>query len=312
MKKYGYGVDIGGTACKIGLFYHTGVMLDKWEIRTNRENHGASVLDDVKKSIEGDMRKKDIAKEDVQGIGVGVPGAMKRDGTVVQCANLGWPRFNVADTLSEKTGLPVKAANDANVAALGEMWQGGGKGYKSVVMVTLGTGVGSGIIVDGEIIHGAHGAGGEIGHMRINRQETDVCGCGKRGCLEQYASATGIVRMARKALAQRGADSVLRTIEDMTAKDVFDAAKSGDKLAMEQVRQLAAMLGNALSHVAVAVDPEVFVIGGGVSRAGQMLLDLIQKEYREQVFATCQSTEFVLAALGNDAGMYGCAKLIFE
>ncbi len=312
MKKYGYGVDIGGTTCKIGLFDHTGVILDKWEIRTNRENHGASVLDDIKASIEADLQKKGISMEEVQGVGVDVPGAMTKDGTVVQCANLGWPRFNVAEAFSKKIGLPVKAANDANVAALGEMWQGGGKGYKNVVMVTLGTGVGGGIIIDGQILSGTHGAGGEIGHMRVNRQETESCGCGKCGCLEQYASATGIVRMAKKALGESDRPSALRKIGDVTAKDIFDAAKAGDELAMEQVKQLAVMLGNALSHIAVVVDPEIFVIGGGVSKAGQMLIDMIQEEFEKQVFSTCESTKFALASLGNDAGMYGCAKMIFE
>ena len=184
MKKYGFGVDIGGTTCKIGLFETTGKLLDKWEIKTNTENGGASILDDVTAAISDKMAAEKIDADSVQGIGVGVPGPVTGDGVVLQCVNLGWGVVNVAEELSRKSGFTVKVGNDANVAALGEMWQGGGKGHANVVMVTLGTGVGGGIIVDGEIVAGAKGAGGEIGHMMVNENETDSCNCGKKGCLE--------------------------------------------------------------------------------------------------------------------------------
>ena len=207
MKKYGFGVDIGGTTCKIGLFETSGKMLDKWEIPTNKADNGGHILDDVAASIDEKMKSASIAKEDVEGIGVGVPGPVLEDGSVSVCVNLGWGQVQVADELSSKTGLPVKVGNDANVAALGEMWQGGGKGYTGVVMVTLGTGVGGGIIHNGKIIPGANGAGGEIGHITVNTEEKDTCGCGRHGCLEQYASATGIVRMAKKLLAEKEAES---------------------------------------------------------------------------------------------------------
>ena len=177
MKKYGFGVDIGGTTCKIGFFDMNGTIIEKWEIKTNTENHGASILDDVAAAVLGKMEEKGIAKEDVQGIGLGVPGPVDSEGTVHKCVNLGWDVINVEKALNEKTGLLVKAGNDANVAALGEMWQGGGKGHQNVIMVTLGTGVGGGIIVDGKIIAGSHGAGGELGHIHMNDEETDTCGC---------------------------------------------------------------------------------------------------------------------------------------
>lgn len=225
MKKYGFGVDIGGTTCKIGLFETSGKMLDKWEIPTNKADNGGHILDDVAASIDEKMKSASIAKEDVEGIGVGVPGPVLEDGSVSVCVNLGWGQVQVADELSSKTGLPVKVGNDANVAALGEMWQGGGKGYTGVVMVTLGTGVGGGIIHNGKIIPGANGAGGEIGHITVNTEEKDTCGCGRHGCLEQYASATGIVRMAKKLLAEKDAESSLRGFEPLTAKDIFDEAK---------------------------------------------------------------------------------------
>ena len=312
MKKYGFGVDVGGTTCKIGLFDNTGVILDKWEIKTNTENNGASILDDIVASLEGKMADAGISKDDVEGIGIGVPGPVKNDSIVCQCVNLGWGTFDVAETLSGKIGLPVKVGNDANVAALGERWKGGGQGCQNGVMVTLGTGVGGGIIINGSIVGGVHGAGGEIGHMKVSETETETCGCGKRGCLEQYASATGIVRLTKQRLAADDAKTSLRSLPEVTAKDVFDAAKAGDAVAQELVEEVGRILGGALGSIAVVIDPEMFVIGGGVSRAGQILLDAVQKHFKERVFKSCQETKFVLASLGNDAGMYGCAKMIFN
>ncbi len=312
MKKYGFGVDIGGTTCKIGLFETSGVLVDKWEIKTNTDNNGASILDDVAASIEDKLTASGIDKDEVQGIGVGVPGPITADGTVLQCVNLGWGVFNVAETLGAKTGFPVKAGNDANVAALGEMWQGGGKGYKNVVMVTLGTGVGGGIIINGKIIAGTKGAGGEIGHMMVNENETDVCGCGKSGCLEQYASATGVVRMARKMLSSTTQGTTLCNNENLTAKAIFDAAKENDVVAKALVEELGKVLGTALASIACVVDPEVFVIGGGVSRAGQILIDAICEYYMERTFHVCRAAKFALASLGNDAGMYGCVQMILD
>ena len=202
MKQYGFGVDIGGTTCKIGLFDMNGTILEKWEIKTNTENHGAAILDDVAAAVLGKLDEKNISKEEVQGIGLGVPGPVGPDGTVFKCVNLGWDVLNVEKELSEKTGIFVKVGNDANVAALGEMWQGGGKGHDNVVMITLGTGVGGGIIINGKIVAGSHGAGGEIGHITVNHDEIEPCNCGQYGCLEQYTSATGIVRMAKRKLAK--------------------------------------------------------------------------------------------------------------
>lgn len=312
MKKYGFGVDIGGTTCKIGLFETTGKLLDKWEIKTNTENGGASILDDVTAAISDKMAAEKIDADSVQGIGVGVPGPVTGDGVVLQCVNLGWGVVNVAEELSRKSGFTVKVGNDANVAALGEMWQGGGKGHANVVMVTLGTGVGGGIIVDGEIVAGAKGAGGEIGHMMVNENETDSCNCGKKGCLEQYASATGIVRMAKHKLAEDTRETTLRNIEPLTAKDIFDQAKAGDTIALELVEELGKVLGTALAGIACVVDPEIFVIGGGVSRAGDILIDVTQKYYKERTFHVCKDAEFALASLGNDAGMYGCVQMILD
>ncbi len=312
MQQYCFGIDIGGTSIKCGLFTREGELKEKWEIPTNRENHGESVPQDVADTILKKIKEKDLKNEEVIGVGIGVPGPVTQDGTVLKCANLGWSVFNVNEKMSALTGLKVAAANDANVAALGEMWQGGGKGYENIIMVTLGTGVGGGVIVGGCVVAGSNGAGGEIGHIIVNPTETDQCGCGGHGHLEQYASATGIVRMAKKLLSEQAQESVLRKYENLTAKDVFDTAKNGDSVAMELVEELGQYLALALSHVAAVVDPQIFVIGGGVSKAGAILIDVIRKYYNKNILSALSNKEFRLAELGNDAGIYGCAKLILS
>ena len=310
MKTYGFGVDIGGTTVKLGLFRTDGTLLDKWEIPTRKEDDGAHILPDVADAIKGKIAEKAIDPSDVQGVGVGVPGPVTPEGVVRKCVNLGWGVFNVEDTLSELTGYPVKAGNDANVAALGEMWQGAGKGATNIVMVTLGTGVGGGVIVDGHIVAGATGAGGEIGHIPVRDDETLVCGCGKQGCLEQYASATGVVTLTKRALAASDQPSSLRDLSEVTAKDTFDAAKAGDKLALEVLEQFGEILGKGLAAIACVVNPETFVIGGGVSKAGTIITDVIAKYYVPNAFHACREAQFKLAELGNDAGMYGCVQMI--
>jgi len=310
LANYVFGVDIGGTTVKIGLFSIEGELLDKWEITTRKDDGGAYILQDITDSINAKLTEKGISKEDVKGVGMGVPGPVKEDGTVVKCVNLGWGVFNAANELSELVGLPVKVGNDANMAALGEYWQGGGKSYQNIVMITLGTGVGGGIIINGKMLSGVNGAGGEIGHMPIDPDEQDVCNCGKKGCLEQYASATGIVRLANRALQASDKPSVLREAKYVSAKEIFDAAKSGDNLALELMEEHGKRLGYALASVACVVDPEAFVIGGGVSKAGDILLNTVKKYYQEYAFHACRNTEFCLATLGNDAGMYGGAASV--
>lgn len=310
MKKYGFGVDIGGTTIKMGFFETNGNLLDKWEIKTDTSNNGENILYDVAKAVDNKLAQEAISKDEVQGIGIGVPGPVRGDGTVNRCVNLGWGVINVAEKLSSLTGINVKVGNDANVAALGEMWQGGAKGCKDVVMVTLGTGVGGGIIVDGKIVAGFHGAGGEIGHITVNPDEIEACNCGKYGCLEQYTSATGIVRMAKRKLAKSSDETTLRSLENITAKDIFDAAKADDELAKELVDELGEILGSTLSNMACVVNPEAIVIGGGVSKAGAILIDTIKEHFQENAFHACRETRFELATLGNDAGIYGCMCMI--
>lgn len=312
MKKYGFGVDVGGTSVKMGFFETDGKLLDKWEIRTNTNDKGKEILPDIARAIDNKLAQEGINKNDVEGVGIGVPGPVRTDGVVNICVNLGWGVINVAEELSGMTGLKVKVGNDANVAALGEMWQGGAKGSSDVILVTLGTGVGGGIIVDGKIVAGFDGAGGEIGHITVNNDEIEPCNCGQYGCLEQYTSATGIVRMAKRKLAKTADDTKLRSYTRLSAKDVFDEAKKGDEVALGLVDDLGEILGSALSNMACVVNPEVIVIGGGVSKAGQILIDTIQKHYVETAFHACRNTRFELARLGNDAGIYGSMRMILE
>lgn len=312
MEKYGFGVDVGGTTVKMGFFETDGKLLDKWEIRTNKADSGKEILPDIARAIDNKLAQESISKSEVEGVGIGVPGPVRGDGVVNICVNLGWGVKNVAEELSGMTGLKVKVGNDANVAALGEMWQGGAKGSKDVIMVTLGTGVGGGIIVDGKVVAGFNGAGGEIGHITVNNDEIEPCNCGQYGCLEQYTSATGIVRMAKRKLAKTTEETSLRSFNGLSAKNVFDEAKAGDAVAAGLVDDLGEILGAALSNMACVVNPEIIVIGGGVSKAGQILIDTIQKHYIETSFHACRDTKFALAALGNDAGIYGSMRMVLD
>lgn len=311
MKKYCFGVDVGGTTIKMGLFDTLGTVLDKWEIKTRTENNGENILPDIAKAVNDKIAEKAIDRAEVAGVGVGVPGPVDGKGIVHRCVNLGWDVFNVNEKLGALLNLPVMAGNDANVAALGEMWKGGGQGYSSIVVVTLGTGVGGGIILDGKMLTGATGAGGEIGHIHVQDDEPDACGCGNHGCLEQYASATGIVRLAKRALAGNTKPTKLNP-DHISAKDVWDAVKEGDSVAIDVAEQFGKYLGEGLAAIAGVVNPEAFVIGGGVSKAGDVLLSYIEKNYKPVVFHGSRDVKFTLATLGNDAGIYGAAKLVLD
>ncbi|MCR2047149.1 ROK family glucokinase [Acetatifactor muris] len=312
MGRYAFGVDVGGTSVKMGLFDETGTILDKWEIPTRKENKGASVLPDVARSLLAKMAEKGIQEKDLVGIGVGAPGPVDDEGTLVSGAvNIGWEPFNIPKAMHAYINVPIKAANDANAAAYGEMWQGGGKGFNSIVAVTLGTGVGGGIIINGELLAGATGAGGEIGHMHMVDDETESCNCGNRGCMEQYASATGIARLARRRLEKDDEPSVLREGK-VSAKTVFDGVKAGDKVAVEIAEEFGEYLGKGLAMIASVLNPEAFIISGGVSKAGEILFSFIEPPFHKYVFRHCGNAKFVLATLGNDAGIYGAAGLVLR
>ena len=313
MRPYAFGVDIGGTAVKLGLFQTEGNLAEKWSIPTRRSDNGRNVLPDVTASLNETLERYALDWDQIEGVGMGVPGPVREDGTVMGCVNLGWDVFNIPRMMRglEPRIDRFRVTNDVNAATLGEMWQGGAKGRRSAFMVTLGTGIGAGLVINEQIINGNSGGAGEIGHFRVERSETEPCKCGACGCLEQYCSATGLLRCTRNALTERpGIPTALKNDEKLTAKDVCDAAKAGDKLALELLEQLGDRLGWALTASAATANPEVFVIGGGLSNAGKLLLECIEQGFRRHSFHAYRDTEFALAQLGNDAGIYGCVRML--
>lgn len=311
MEQVCVGADIGGTSVKLGIFTLGGDLLKKWELPTEPKNDTKALIEKIGKSIKEKLKEGGLTLTDCVGVGMGVPGPVLPNGYIEVVVNIGWKEVFPARMLSDfLDGMPVALGNDANVAALGEAWMGGAKNYQDVVMVTLGTGVGGGIIVDGKIVPGKHGLGGEIGHMHVRESETEKCNCGGIGCLEQISSATGIVNEAKKLLEKKKATSRLALLDEITAKDVIDAAKAGDTIALEVVDTVSKYLGIALSHLALTVDPEIFVIGGGVSKAGEFLIDKIKEKFIFYTPITKNKADIVLAQLGNDAGIYGAARLV--
>lgn len=310
--KYGFGVDLGGTTVKLAYFDQKGTLLHKWEIPTDTSDNGKHILSDIASSIRQFLNEKNIPDSDILGIGIGVPGPVDDHGRVNGCVNLGWGMLDIERELSACAGFPVKAGNDASVAALGEYWKGGGKGFQNMIFITLGTGVGGGIIIGGNVLHGVHGAGGEIGHVVLNRDESLQCNCGNHGCAEQYCSATGIVRLAKAHLAASGSSSPLAQCDPLTAKDVFDAAAAADPDALQILDTVYGYLGHLAANLCSILDPEVVVLGGGVSKAGQPLLDGLHPHFQKYVFHGAKDVKFKLAELGNDAGAYGAFKLVLS
>ncbi len=309
MKPYGFGVDVGGTTIKMGLFKTDGTLVEKWEIPTDNSQVGVHIIPDIASAIEEKMIEHRFSLDDIEGIGVGVPGAVS-NGICNRAVNLGWNVVHVETELSRISKMRVKLGNDANVAALGESWMGSGKDYNSIVMVTLGTGVGGGVVIDHKIVEGAGGAAGEIGHIVMDPTEKLACNCGRHGCLEQFTSATGFARMAKRALEASDAPSSLRSIDDLIAKDLFDAAKEGDALAQQVVSNNCDILGRALAYISCVVAPDAFLIGGGVSKAGQYLIDEITAAYKNYAFHASVDTPILTASLGNDAGIYGAMRML--
>ena len=314
MRSYAIGMDIGGTTVKLGLFDQDAQLLDRWEIPTHTQDNGCHILPEAVSSIRDQLAKRGLVPDQLAGIGAGVPGPVDENGVVNKCVNLGWGVFSVKEELARL--LPeaprIAVGNDANVATLGELWMGGGKGHTGAVMLTLGTGVGGGVVIGSKILPGANGAAGEVGHMTVEPEETAPCTCGKHGCLEQYASASGIVFLAKRMLIQSQLPSPLRDLSSFSAKDICDLARNGDKMAGLILNRCGQYLGLAMSYIACALDPQVFLIGGGMSKAGAVLLQVIERHYRKFAFHPSTHTPIVLAMLGNDAGIYGCAAMVFD
>lgn len=306
--KYLVGIDIGGTTVKIGLFQKDGVLVKKYEIETDTSSNGKNILFDIYTSF----LDQNINLEEVIGYGFGVPGPVNNN-IVTACVNLGWGEYNVQEVFGPMVQNDnIKVNNDANVAALGELFMGAAKGKKDVTMMTLGTGLGGGIISNGKPVEGYVGAGGELGHMVVDLHNGRQCNCGNKGCLETIASATGIQREYLDQREQLQIPSVLDKIKKPSAKQIMDAAKQGDQLCENVINRVAFYLGYACSIISVTVNPETIVIGGGVSKAGRFLLDKVIHEFKEYKFDAVKETEITLATLGNDAGMYGAALLVLN
>lgn len=314
-EKWLVGVDLGGTTIKMAFINLHGEIVHKWEILTKVTEKGEHIPADIANSINQTLDELDQNKQKLIGIGIGAPGPVNlKKGSIDVAVNLGWENFPLKDLLEKETALPVIVENDANVAAIGEMWRGAGEGSKDLLCVTLGTGVGGGIIANGEIIHGVNGAGGEIGHITSVVEGGTHCNCGKTGCLETVASATGIVRLAIEEISSTNTRSILRDVfhehQTLSAKQVFEAAREGDELAGKVMDKVTLHLGLAIANLANGLNPEKIVIGGGVSKAGDVFLAPMKEQFTRFAFPrVAQGVEIAIAKLGNDAGVIGSAWL---
>lgn len=310
---YRIGIDLGGTNIAVGVVDDGHAIVSRVSVPTMASRPAAEVVRDMGGAVEQVLARAGASVADCRSMGVGSPGTCNSaDGVVERAYNLGWDHVPVCRMLEQRFGIPCRLSNDANCAALAEQVAGAAVGHDNVVLVTLGTGVGGGIIIEGRLLHGSHGSGAEIGHMVLNPQETIVCNCGKRGCVEQYCSATGIVRLAKIRLDRDNAPSSLRSLENITCRDIFDAGKAGDQVALEILEQYFDYMGQFLGNICSVVDPEVVVIGGGVSKAGDILLKGIEPYFKKYVFHAASTVQFNLASLGNAAGSYGAFKLAVD
>lgn len=310
MKEYYFGVDVGGTTVKMGLYSEKAGWIKKWEIPTRTENGGVHVLDDIAAAVYAAQQEFDLDNARTAGIGIGVPGPVLKKSIVNGCVNVGWDVVNVAEELGRRTGLPVYVENDANIAALGEQWKGAGKEYQNVALLTLGTGVGGGIILDGKIVSGFQGGGGEVGHLPVVHDADHDCNCGKSDCVELAGSATGVLSYAKKLLSETEQPSAMREIQELTAKDVCDCCAAGDALAQQCIDHAAEALGTALACIGCIVNPEAFLFGGGMAAAGDILLEPISRVYNAKVFPPLRGTPILQATLGNEAGITGAVRLV--
>lgn len=312
------GIDLGGTTAKIGILNQSGDILSKWELPTDISEEGLKIIPNIIQSIKTYLDSENLSSEDFLGIGMGTPGTVNRkNGTVIGAYNLNWRTLQpIREQVESSTGIPFFLDNDANVAALGEQWKGAGNNEKNVSFITLGTGVGGGLVSDGTLIHGAVDAAGEVGHITVEPGGYE-CTCGKKGCLEQYASATGIVRLARDLAKEHSQESDLKKLvlnnDPVDSKAIFDAAKAGDEYANFVVDRFAYYLGSALGNIANILNPSTIVLGGGVSKAGEFLVEKVSKVVEEFTFPTIRSvTKIKIAELENDAGMIGAASLVIN
>ncbi|MCJ7855292.1 ROK family protein [Lachnospiraceae bacterium NSJ-143] len=309
MSKYTFGVDVGGTSVKLGLFEENGKLIKKWSIATDKSCGGKNIIPHIAYEIEKMLSELGIEKSAVEGAGICVPGPVDKSGLVRGCVNLGWGNKRAADELEDITAIRCRALNDADAAGLGEAVYGHGGKYGSVVMVTIGTGVGGAVIHNGHVLAGSRGNAGEIGHFKVNIDETEKCSCGKCGCLEQYASATGILKFVKDNI-YRFENSTLNSFDGFTVKDIAACAKNGDMLSLMAFDRAGKYIALGLSYMAGAVDPDAFILGGGVSRAGNVIFEPVKKYFGLFSFNTECEAQIIPALLGNDAGIYGASEFV--
>lgn len=304
------GVDVGGTTVKIGFFTPEGDKLHAFEIVTRTDDAGAHVLPDIAEAIRKEVGVCGRTYEDLRGVGLDVPGPVDAQGIIHRAVNIGWGVFSITEEMEKLTGVKVAAGNDATIAALGEVWKGCALGCDDFLLLTLGTGIGGGIVAGGHVVTGAVGAGGEIGHFHLEDTDT-TCSCGCNGCFEQFCSATGFVRITKKLLSENDTPSVLRE-KYFDSKEIFSAAAAGDAMAAAAIRLYGDYLGKGIAVLCSILNPQIVALGGGVSKAGEQLIDLLRPSFEAHVFHACKDVTFKIATLGNDAGMYGSAKLILD
>lgn len=308
-----FGADIGGTQIKFGHFSEEGILLKKWTVNTDLSESGNHIIPKVATEIRNFCKSREIDDTEIKGIGMGIPGPVDKNGYVKKSVNLHWYDFNPIEILRQKfPDTAIGAGNDANMAALGEYYAGGGKKYNSMMLITLGTGVGGGIILNGNVLLGANGIAGEIGHITVDPGESDTCNCGNHGCLDQFASANGLVRIAKRLIKEKKTESTLQSIKNFTAKEICGLARQGDKLCIKCLEICMGNLGHAMAEFTHAFDPEAFVIGGGVSKSSELILPIIQKAYNEKLHLIEQGADIVTAQLGNDAGITGACMQVLH
>jgi glucokinase len=317
MNKKLIGIDLGGTTAKFAIMTADGEVQQKWTIETNILDDGSHIVPDIIDSINHHIKLYNMDKDQFIGIGMGTPGSVDIEkGTVIGAYNLNWATLQtVKEDIEAGTGLNFALDNDANVAALGERWRGAGDNESDVVVVTLGTGVGGGIIANGQLLHGVAGSAGEIGHVTVDPNGYQ-CTCGKRGCLETVSSATGVVRVARTLAEEFAGKSRLKSMIDdgqVSSKDVFELAAEGDVLALRVVDKVTYYLGLACGNIGNTLNPSSIVIGGGVSASGEFLRGRVEKYFEEFTFPQVRNTTKIkLAELGNEAGVIGAASLALK
>lgn len=315
MKPYVMGIDIGGTNTVFGIVDARGNVVASSSIKTGKHADFNDYLDELYVEAKRLIDAND-AEDRIQGIGIGAPNANYYDGTIKNAVNLPWPNLPLAQLVSEKFGIPVAVTNDANAAALGEMTYGAARGLKDFIMITLGTGVGSGIVINGQVVYGHDGLAGELGHMIMKRNNGRLCGCGRTGCLEAYCSATGVARTAREFLEARSEPSLLRNmpIDQITSKDVYDAAMNGDAMAKDIFNYTGNLLGEAMADMVVFSSPEAFILFGGLAKSGELLMRPLKESLDRNIMSIFKGKpKVILSELKEaDAAVLGASALGWE